>query len=100
MNEIFGRKDLPHILRRQLHDLRPDPEEFPEEYPERAQELAVDGYPDTPGLFVQTLATDAVLKACVDKSAALSAMDKYPDNLDDALQFLKCYHQPNSNPWF
>lgn len=89
MNERFGRKDLPHILRRQLQDLRQDPEESLEEFAERSQELAVDGYPDTPGPFVQTLVTDAFLKGCVDKRAALSAMDKDPDNLDDALQFVK-----------
>ncbi|CAC5407144.1 unnamed protein product [Mytilus coruscus] len=55
----------------------------------RAQELATDGYPDTPDRFVQTLATDAFLKGCVDKRAALTALDKNPDFLDQAVQHVR-----------
>jgi len=47
MNERFGRTDLPHIVRRQLQDLRQSTEESLEEYAERAQELATEGYPNT-----------------------------------------------------
>ncbi|VDI11718.1 Hypothetical predicted protein [Mytilus galloprovincialis] len=62
MEERFGRKEPPHIVRRLLQDLKQDQEESLEEFAERAQELATDGYPDTPDNFVQTLATDAFLK--------------------------------------
>ncbi|CAG2200321.1 unnamed protein product [Mytilus edulis] len=58
-NEKFGKKELPHILRRLLQDLRQENEENLRDFAERAQELAVDGYPDTPEKFAETLATDA-----------------------------------------
>jgi len=50
MNERFGRTDLPHIVRRQLQDLRQSTEESLEEYAERAQELATEGYKYTRGM--------------------------------------------------
>jgi len=89
MEERFGRKDLPNVVRRQLQELRQQPEETLDEYAERAQDLAADGYPNTPDGFIQIVATDAFLKGCIDKKAALSAMDKDPENLDKALQFVK-----------
>ncbi|CAG2217872.1 unnamed protein product [Mytilus edulis] len=54
MEERFGRKEPPHIVRRLLQDLKQEQEESLEEFAERAQELATDGYPDTPDNFVQT----------------------------------------------
>ena len=89
LNERFGSKDLPHIVRRQLQDLRQLQEESLEEFAERAQEMATDGYPETPDPFIQIVATDAFLKGCLDKKAALTAMDKDPDTLDKALQYVK-----------
>jgi hypothetical protein len=52
MDERFGKKDLPNIIRRQLQDLR----QFPEESLE-AHELSTDGYPGTPDSFIQIVAT-------------------------------------------
>ncbi|CAC5382934.1 unnamed protein product [Mytilus coruscus] len=89
MDERFGRKEPPHIVRRLLQDLKQDQEESWEEFAERAQELATDGYPDTPDRFVQTLATYAFLKGCVDKRAALTAMDKNLDSLDQKVQHVR-----------
>jgi hypothetical protein len=89
MNKRFGRKDLPHIVRRQLQDLKQEQDELLEEYAERAQEMSTDGYPDTPEEFVEIIAIDAFLKGCTDKKAALTAMDKNPATLDQALQFVK-----------
>lgn len=89
MDERFGRKDLPQVIRRQLQDLRQKPDESLDEYAERAQDLATDGYPGTPDAFIQIVATDAFLKGCSDKQAALTTMDKDPDTLDKALQYVK-----------
>ena len=89
MEERFGCKDLPQVIRRQLQELRQFPEEQLEEYAERAQYLAVDGFPGTSDDFLQIVATDAFLKGCHDKRAALTAMDKDPENLDRAVQFVK-----------
>ncbi|CAG2209805.1 unnamed protein product [Mytilus edulis] len=89
LNERFGRRDLPHIIRRQLQDLKQDQDETLEEYTERTQEMATDGYPDTPEAFVEIVAIDAFLKGCLDKKAALTAMDKNPTTLDESMQYVK-----------
>lgn len=67
----FGRKDMPHILRRQLQDIKQEQEESLEEFAERTQEMAIDGHPDTPEAFVEIVTIDAFLKGCTDKKAAL-----------------------------
>ena len=82
-------KDLPHIIRRQLQDLREFPEESLEKYAERAQELTTDGYPGTPDSFIQIVTTGGFLKGCSDRKAALTAMDKDPTDQDTALQYVK-----------
>ncbi|CAC5415384.1 unnamed protein product [Mytilus coruscus] len=87
-NEKFGKKELPHILRRLLQDLRQETDKNLKDFAERAQELAVDGYPDTPEKFAETLPTDAFLRGCLNKRAALVAMDKNPESLDQAVQFV------------
>ncbi|CAC5364585.1 unnamed protein product [Mytilus coruscus] len=89
MEDRVGRKDLPHVIRRQLQDLRQLLEEPLDEYAERTQDLATDGFPGTPDDFIQIVATDAFLKGFMDKKAALTAMDKDPDSLDKALKYVK-----------
>lgn len=89
INERFGRRDLPHIIRRQLQELKQQVEESLEEYAERTQEMAIDGYPETPEEFVEIVAVDAFLQGCSEKKAALTAMDKNPTTLHYALQYVK-----------
>lgn len=73
MEESFGKKELPHILREFQQDVNEGLEELLEDFDDRTQELAVDGYPDTPDSLKETLETDAFLKGCLDKRAALLA---------------------------
>ena len=51
--------------------------------------MTTDGYQDTPDNCSQTVAIDAVLRGCQNKQAALTAMDKNPVTLDDAIQHMK-----------
>ncbi|CAC5377523.1 unnamed protein product [Mytilus coruscus] len=90
LNERFGRRDLPHIIRRQMQDLKQDQDETFEEYTERTQEIVTDEYPDTPEEFVEIeiVAIDAFLKGCIDKKAALTATDKNPTTLDESMQYV------------
>jgi hypothetical protein len=53
------KKDLPNVIRRQLQELCQLPDESLEEYAERAQDLASDGYPETPENVIQIIASDA-----------------------------------------
>lgn len=86
MEQRFGRTDLPNILRRQLQDIRQEPEESLQEYAERAQELASDGFPGAPEEFLQMMGTDAFIKGLLDKRAALTVLDKDSQSLDEALR--------------
>ncbi|VDH98170.1 Hypothetical predicted protein [Mytilus galloprovincialis] len=60
-----------------------------EEFADKVQELATDGYPESPDYFIQIVAVDAFLKGCAEKQAALVAMDKNPSSLDEATQYMK-----------
>ena len=51
--------------------------------------MATDSYPGTPDSFIQIVATDAFLKGCSDRKAALTAIDKDPTDLNIALQYVK-----------
>jgi len=88
MSERFGKTELPHIVRRQLQDLRQNPESL-EEYAERAQKMASDGYPNTSKEYIPLMATDGFLKGLSDKRAALTAMEKDPTSLDEVVRYVK-----------
>ena len=80
---------MTNVIRRQLKELRHFTEESLGEYTECAQNLAIGGFPGTSDDFIQIVTTDAFLKGCHDKRAALTAMDKDPENLDRVVQFVK-----------
>ncbi|XP_063408756.1 kinesin-like protein KIF15 [Mytilus trossulus] len=91
LSQRFGNKDLPHTIRRQLQEVRQSIDESKEEFPERIQELATYGYLNTPENVVDTIhvGVDAFLKGCTEKKAALFAMEKNPNTMDQALQYVK-----------
>lgn len=89
LRQRYGRTEEPITVRRQLQELKQKEDETLEEFADRAHKLAADGYPGTTEEMVETLATDAFLKGCHEKRAALTAMDKQPASLDRALQIVK-----------
>lgn len=89
MQRRFGKKDAPITVRRNLQELRQREEEELEEFAERALELAADGHPRAPEEVVENIATDAFLRGCSAKAAALTAMNSQPPTLDAAVQAVK-----------
>lgn len=89
MEKRFGDRDPPHMIRRQLQELKQDSDESLEEYAERAQEMAARGFTAFPEDLIQVMATDGFLRGLLDKRAALAAMDKNPDSLEIAVSFVK-----------
>lgn len=89
LNQRFGNKDLPHTIRRQLQEIKQLADESIEEFSEKIQEMAADGYINTPEHVIETISVDAFLKGCLDKKAALFAMEKNPSTIDQALQYVK-----------
>lgn len=77
------KKNLPHIIRRQLQDVKQGSGETVEEFADIVLEMTTDGYPDTPGDYRQTVAIDASVRGCYNKQAT---MDKNPLTLDLATQ--------------
>ena len=59
LNETFCSKGLPHILRRQLQEIKQWYEEALEEFADKIQELATDGYPNSPDSFIHIVAVDS-----------------------------------------
>ncbi len=49
----------------------------------------MNGYPGATEQMVDVIASDAFLKGCREKRAALTAMDKQPATLDKALQLVR-----------
>ncbi|XP_061195172.1 DNA ligase 1-like [Saccostrea echinata] len=89
MKERFDKKDQPHIIRRQLQEIKQNVDETLEEFAERIEELTTEGYPDTPEYFKSTITIDAFLRGCTEKRAALVTLDKDPKTLDEAVQHMK-----------
>ena len=89
MKERFDKKDQPHIIRRQLQEIKQNPEETIEEFVERIEDLATEGYEGIPEYFKNTDTIDAFLRGCTEKRAALVTLDKDPKTLEEAMQYMK-----------
>lgn len=76
MSQRFGNKDLPHTIRKQVQEIKQNPEESIDEFAERVQELATDGYNEASENIAEMMTVDAFLKGLSDKQVALSAMEK------------------------
>ena len=89
MDKRFGKKTVPLTVRRELQDLFQADKEELEEFAERALEMATDGYPRALPETVEQIATDAFLRGCKARTAALTAMNLRPETLDQAIQLVK-----------
>ncbi|XP_056014940.1 interaptin-like [Ostrea edulis] len=89
MKERFDKRDQPHIIRRQLQEIKQHPDEIIEEFAERIEDLATEGYKGMPEYFMSTVTIDAFLRGCNEKRAALVTLDKDPNTLDEAMQHMK-----------
>ena len=65
------------------------PEEELEEYVAHCHKLAKDSWGDISPEAVDHAAVDAFLHGAVDSDAAWSAMEWYPQSIDDAFEYLR-----------
>jgi hypothetical protein len=89
MKSRFARQDPPTTVRRQIQELRQGKSETLEEFAERAQHLALDAFPHAEIGMVDIVATDAFLKGCGNKEAAMAAMQHRPETVDRALEWVR-----------
>ena len=88
----FGRQEVPATMRSKLKCIAQRVEELLAEFAERTLKVASEGYSGMTGQWVQVLAVDAFLMGCSDKRSALSAMDKEPQTVDEAVKLMRRFN--------
>jgi hypothetical protein len=89
MGKRFSKKEDPLTARRQLQYVRQKEEETLEELSQRVQFLAMEGHPGAHNETIDQISVESFLRACKDKEAAKSAMEKDPLNIYKALKLVK-----------
>ena len=89
MENRFGRTEHGPIIRAKLQASSQLVNESLDEFADRVQRMATDGFSSMDERWVQLMAVDVLLKGCLDKRAALQAMDKEPSTISDAVRLLK-----------
>ena len=85
----FGIDQQPHILRKNLYDLRQETSESLEEYADRVQHLANLAYKGSAKKTINSVGTDVFLKGVRDKHSACIAAQRKPKDVRKALEFVK-----------
>ena len=89
MNDRFGPRKPPRTARSLLHAAIQKEGEELEEFSERVQMLAQDAWGASHPTLVSENALEAFLQGILDKEAAMTALDKQPESLDEAFQALE-----------
>ena len=82
MNNRFGCRDPPAIIRPKLHSLKQLEDETLEELAERCQQLMVDGYPEGQDRIFDSLAVDFFCKAAINKDAVCQVLNQKLTDLE------------------
>ena len=85
----FDNRNTPIAARNRLHLIKQSDEETLEEYLQRVITLAMEGYSGANDELIMTIPTEAFLRGCRDKEAALLVMNEAPTNIQDACRRLK-----------
>ena len=85
----FDYKEEPIAVRQRLHLARQDKDETLEAFLQRILGIAMDGYKDEKSSIWQQLATDAFLRGCKNKDAAMIVMNEGPKSVHEACKRVK-----------
>lgn len=88
MERHFGRREPPATIRRRLHNMRQVSEEPLEDFADKVYNMAQEGYSGASEDIVEIVAVEAFLKGCLDKPAALFAMNQNPTSIYTALDMV------------
>jgi hypothetical protein len=89
MKEKFDHKVPPHIIRKQLQEIKQQEGETVDEFAERIEGMATAGYEGMPDDFISAVTIDKFLWGCNENNAALVTFNKDPKTLNEAIQFMK-----------
>jgi hypothetical protein len=85
----FGKKPEPVTTRRQLQYARQQENESLEDFAHKIYVLGLDGYEKCENDALEDITTEAFLRGCKEKEAAIKAMEKNPACLSKAIKFVK-----------
>ena len=89
MKRRFSKKPEPVTARRQLQYTKQQEDESIEEYAHKVYMMAMDGYEKCEVETLEAIATEAFLRGCKEKEAAMKAMEKNPQTLTKAVKYVK-----------
>jgi uncharacterized protein (DUF1697 family) len=89
LNSRFGPKEPPRTAKREMNKIEQLPEEKLEEFAERVQRAANDAWGDYSDDVATMVALDTFLTKCEDRECARVVMDKEPEDMDEALRFMR-----------
>ena len=86
LNQRYGIMELPATARRYLQSMRQEEAESLDDFADRVLVKVAEGYPELPDDTLQILATENFLRGCKDRSAAYTAAERKPDDLQTAME--------------
>ena len=85
----FSKKEMPTIVRRQLHYVKQDSNESLEDFSQRVYFMVMDGYEKCEQDVIDKISVEHFLKGCIDKEAAKIALEKNPKTLTKAIKYVQ-----------
>lgn len=89
LRQQFSKKPQPVTARRQIQYIRQQENESLEDFAHKVYSLAMDGYDRCEMDTLEDIATEAFLRGCKEKDAAIKAMEKNPTSLSKAVKYVK-----------
>jgi 5'(3')-deoxyribonucleotidase len=89
MKRRFGKKPEPVTARRQLQYVRQQDNDSLEDFAHKVYLLALDGYTKCEDDSLEDIATEAFLRGCKEREAAIKSMEKNPVTLSKAIKCVK-----------
>ena len=88
MERHFGKREPPATTRRRLHNIKQASDEPLEDFANKVYNMAQEGYSGASEDIMEIVAVEAFLKGCIDKPAALFAMNQNPTSIYSALDMV------------
>ena len=86
LEERYGVKELPGVARRQALSMKQEEGESVDDFADKVLNKVTEGFPEVDDEVLQSLAVDAFLRGCKDRSAAFAAAEKNPMRMQDAIK--------------
>ena len=89
LEKRFGSDIRPHILRKNLFEMRQEPSEGLDDFADRVQHIVQRAYKDTSRKTISVMGAEVFLKGIRDKSSSRHAAHQKPKDVRSALEYVK-----------